>query len=203
MKIKSWHAGALLMTGAAMVGAVGCMDGAPALDPAQVKSGIYSVYATTLHDSCTPKRPAGERGKTVVRVDGTAIKVNVAPLQDATGTYLSTPVSSFATEGGGSAVSEMSFTSVDPRCGEESMWLLTRELTSTEAGLLVRDLLDWSVGCPAAGAPPPGWPMPSLPSESCRSDQQMIFQLETVCEAPCEVHARGTGELYCSCADAI
>lgn len=203
MRIKSWHAGALLMTGAALFGAVGCMDGAPALDPAQVKSGIYSVYATTLLDSCTPKRPAGERGKSVVRVDGTTIKVNVAPLQDATGGYVSTWVSSFATEGGGSAVSEMSFASVDPRCNEESMWLLTRELISTEAGLLVRDLLDWSVGCPAAGAPPPGSPMPSLPRDSCRSEQQMIFRLETVCEAPCEVHARGTGDLYCSCADAI
>lgn len=207
MKIMRAQTGAWLMAGAAALGAVGCLGGGAGadgeLDASLVKSGIYSVYATPVSDTCLPKRPAGALGKSVVRVAGATIQVNVAPVEDATGRYAATRVSSFATDG--DAASELSYAAVDPRCGEESMWLLRRELTSTEAGLLVHDLLDWSVGCPAqaAGGAAALGAMPSMPEDSCRSEQQVIFRLEAVCEAPCEVHARAAGELYCSCADAI
>ncbi len=174
--------------------ATGC-DSSSELEPSAIRSGIYAVVARTTVDTCGLPRPSGELGKVEVKVQANSIAITAK--RSGAGSTSGLRSHRFTAEESyiASSTSEIARAA---GCAASPSWLFERSLHSTtELGFLVLDRSAFTQPCPAAPA------LPEQPRADCRFEQELFYDLETVCEAPCQVQWRGGDDLTCACDEVL
>lgn len=172
--------------------AAGCLLVEPTeLHPEEIRAGIYSVEVSTHTDTCFPLRGQGDLGLRDVEVSYSKISPWAAQFLD--GSLRSFYRYDLLADDGYQSTRGRGLL-FGGECRGNATFLEHNELVAAnESGFLVRQRTDWTVTQPCLDPT-----VSVMPMESCRVDQDYVYELRQVCEEPCQVHI-DEGGAFCRC----
>ena len=156
-----------------------------AFDPAAVQTGIYTLTATTLTDTCTPARFTGtldvgvfQSGTDLGLFDGDATAQERYDLLASTGYTLDVPTSGEQLDPCGATAGDAVALS----------YVLT-SATADQVGVVADQQWTLPTSCTSAAAAVDG---ATVPTTTCHATRTLRYDLAQACRAPCSIQTTTT-----------